>query len=152
MSNIRHQGAVQRRVSLALPAASMLAVLVLAGCGQAPEVDPELTATLIQPVARVELQLAKEEPGRRTGEQIYQSICTGCHAAAVLGAPGTGDTAAWAPRLESGFEALVASVINGKGAMPPRGGGADLTDVEVQRATAYLANQAGASFTEPPVE
>lgn len=36
--------------------------------------------------------------------------------------------------------------------MPPRGGASDLTDTEVSRAVAYLANLAGASFTEPPVE
>jgi len=36
--------------------------------------------------------------------------------------------------------------------MPPRGGGSDLTDTEVKRAVAYLANTAGANYTEPPVE
>ena len=34
----------------------------------------------------------------------------------------------------------------------PRGGGSDLTDTEVSRAVAYLANLAGAGYTEPPVE
>ena len=51
-----------------------------------------------------------------------------------------------------GQDALTASAIAGKGAMPPRGGGADLTDTEVKRAVAYLVNLAGAKFTEPPVE
>ena len=33
--------------------------------------------------------------------------------------------------------------------MPPRGGNPELTDIEVARAVAYLANQSGAKFTEP---
>ena len=67
-------------------------------------------------------------------------------------APKTGDAGAWAPRLALGHDALTASAIAGKNAMPPRGGAADLTDTEVKRAVAYLANLAGANFTEPPVE
>lgn len=152
MSNSRLKGAAGRHTRFATPIACVLVALVVVGCGKSSEVDPELTATLIQPVARVELRMVKEEPGKRTGEQIYKNVCTSCHAAGVLGAPATGDAAAWAPRLELGFDALVASVTNGKGAMPAKGGGADLTDTEIQRAVAYLANGAGGSFTEPPVE
>jgi cytochrome c5 len=79
-------------------------------------------------------------------------VCTVCHATGTLGSPKTGDSATWAPRIATGFDALVQSVINGKGNMPPRAGASDLTDTEVQRAVAYLANQAGASFVEPPPE
>jgi cytochrome c5 len=39
----------------------------------------------------------------------------------VAGAPKAFDAAAWAPRLATGMDALVASVTNGKNAMPPRG-------------------------------
>jgi len=35
--------------------------------------------------------------------------------------------------------------------MPPRGGNADLTDAEVQRAVAFMVNKAGASWKEAPV-
>src|SRR4051794_21738463 len=34
--------------------------------------------------------------------------------------------------------------------MPPKGGNPDLTDDEVHRAVVYLANQAGATWKEPP--
>lgn len=152
MSNSRLTGAAGRHTRFAPPAACVLAALVLVACGKGTEVDPELTASLIQPVSRVELKMVKEEPGKRTGEQIYKNVCTSCHAAGVLGAPATGDAAAWAPRLALGFDTLVASVTHGKGAMPAKGGGSDLTDVELQRAVAYLANSAGGGFTEPPVE
>ena len=138
-----------RSLRLAVPLVAIAAVL--AGCGKTQTPDHELTQTLIQPVARVELKMVKVAPGSRTGEQIYKSICTSCHAAGVLGAPKTGDAGAWAPRLAQGLDTLTKHAIEGINAMPPRGGGADLTDTEVKRATVYLANTAGGKFTEPPV-
>jgi cytochrome c5 len=145
--------ALDRRSSpLVVPVVAILAALQLAGCGKKQEVDPETTATLIQPVARLELKVAKVAPGSRTGEQIYQSICTSCHGGGVMGAPKTGDAAAWGPRIAQGFDTLTKHATEGIRSMPPRGGGADLTDTEVRRAVAYLANSAGAKFPEPPVE
>ena len=47
--------------------------------------------------------------------------------------------------------ALMNSAINGFNAMPKRGGNPDLTDAELERAIAYMANSAGGKFTEPPV-
>ncbi len=152
MSRTRVQLAARRQSRFALPVIGALAVAVVAGCGKAPEVDYEVTASLIQPVARVEIQRVTVAAGNRTGEQIYQALCTSCHAAGLLAAPKTGDAADWADRMAQGFEANVASVINGKGAMPARGGGTDLTDTEVERAVAYLMNTAGGNFTEPPLE
>ena len=140
-----------RPARLAMPVA-LVAAALLAGCGDQSKIDPETTATLIQPVARVEIQAVKVTPGTRTGEQIYKSICAACHDAGALGAPKSGDAAAWGPRLALGHDGLTASAIAGKNAMPPRGGGSDLTDTEVKRAVAYLANLAGAGYTEPPVE
>ncbi|CAM5293576.1 MULTISPECIES: c-type cytochrome [unclassified Thauera] len=148
MSNQRNQ----RPVRLAMPVVAMVAAALLAGCGKQSSVDPELTATLIQPVARVEIQAVTITPGTRTGEQIYKSICAACHDSGAVGAPKTGDAAGWSARLGLGFEGLTASAIAGKGAMPARGGGSDLTDTEVARAVAYLANTVGAGYTEPPVE
>jgi hypothetical protein len=34
--------------------------------------------------------------------------------------------------------------------MPPRGGDASLTDLELERALVSMANRSGASFKEPP--
>ena len=140
-----------RPARLAMPVA-LVAAALLAGCGDSGKVDEELRATLIQPVARVEIQAVTITPGTRTGEQIYKSICAAYHDAGAVGAPKTGDAAAWGPRLALGHDGLTASAIAGKNAMPPRGGGSDLTDTEVKRAVAYLANLAGAGYTEPPVE
>ena len=152
MSKTRVLHAAQRHPRVTLGVVGALAAAIVAGCGKAPEVDHELTATLIQPVARVQIERVQVEAGNRTGAEIYQALCTSCHAAGLLGAPKTGDAEGWAARIAEGFEANVASVINGLGAMPPRGGGSDLTDTEVERAVAYLLNTAGGDFTEPPVE
>ncbi|MDR3214320.1 MAG: c-type cytochrome [Azoarcus sp.] len=135
--------------SLAFAAAAVL----LAGCGQKSTVDPEESASLTSPVARFEfLSTPKVPPGNRTGEEVYKGICTTCHATGTLGAPTTGDAAAWAPRIATGYDTLVQSVIGGKGNMTPRAGSVDLTDTEIRRGVAWLANQAGAHFTEPPLE
>ena len=67
-------------------------------------------------------------------------ICSGCHIAGVAGAPKIGDKAAWDKRAAVGVDAMVQTVITGKGAMPPRGGSA-LTDEEMPAAISYLMSK-----------
>ena len=73
------------------------------------------------------------------GEAVYNKACVNCHAAGVAGAPKTGDAAAWAPRLEQGMDALVATANAGKGAMPPKGLCADCTDADLKAAIEFMA-------------
>jgi cytochrome c5 len=98
----------------------------------------------IQPVARVEMQKAVVIPdGKpRDGATIYNLICKACHEAGLAGAPKTGDRTAWAPRIATGSAALLKSAINGKNAMPPRGGAADLSDAELKAAVGFLVGKA----------
>jgi cytochrome c5 len=111
---------------------------------------PEAVAARIQPVGRVEFGAAPGPAGAaRTGEEIVKSACAACHDTGAAGAPKTGDKAAWAPRIKTGLNGLLADAIKGKGAMPPRGGLPDLTDQELARAVIFMANQSGASFKEP---
>ena len=77
-------------------------------------------------------------PAQRSGEQVVQAQCHKCHEAGVGGAPRIGDTAAWAPRLSHGLDALVRSAINGHGGMPARGGMINLTDDELRSAIRYM--------------
>ena len=70
---------------------------------------------------------------------LYAQICQACHAAAVAGAPKLGDKAAWAPRVAQGIDAMTATVIKGKGAMPPRGG-SSATDAELKAVVTYMAS------------
>ena len=72
------------------------------------------------------------------GEAIYKQYCFACHLTGVAEAPKTGDTEAWASRAATGFDALFASVINGKGAMPARSGFPHLSDDELKAGIRYL--------------
>ena len=76
------------------------------------------------------------------GEALYKQACTACHVAGVAGAPKSGDKAAWAPRIKLGIDALTASVIKGKGAMPARGAAAAASDAEIRAAVEYMVSQA----------
>jgi cytochrome c5 len=76
------------------------------------------------------------------GEALYKQACTVCHAAGVAGAPKTGDKAAWASRIGQGVDALTATVIKGKGAMPPKGGAMAASDAEIKAAVQYLIDRA----------
>ena len=79
------------------------------------------------------------------GEKIYQSACFACHLSGVAEAPKLDDPAAWEPRLEQGMAGLLQSVIDGKGAMPPKGGFAHLTDDDVRNAIGFMLDKAGVS-------
>ena len=75
------------------------------------------------------------------GKKLYDTACMACHAAGVAGAPKLGDKAAWAPRVPAGVDALTATVIKGKGAMPPRGAAAGATDADIRAAVEYMVAQ-----------
>jgi cytochrome c5 len=76
----------------------------------------------------------------RTGKEIVETHCVKCHGTGVGGAPKIGDRAAWTPRVKEGLDVVVRSAIHGHGAMPPRGGMADLTDAEIRSAIIYMFN------------
>jgi cytochrome c5 len=72
------------------------------------------------------------------GKAVYDKTCVACHAAGVANAPKLGDKAAWAPRIATGKDAMFASVISGKGAMPPKAGAPDLKDDEIKAAIDFM--------------
>lgn len=74
------------------------------------------------------------------GEKLYKQACAACHVAGVAGAPKFADKAAWAPRIATGMDALVASVIAGKGIMPAKGGAAGASDADLRAATQYMVD------------
>lgn len=99
----------------------------------------------IQPVAKVELAKAaavKADSKPRDGAAVYNAVCMACHASGAAGAPKAGDKAAWAPRIATGSAALIKSAINGKNAMPAKGGNPDLSDAEVKAAVEHLVGLA----------
>lgn len=72
------------------------------------------------------------------GKAVYDKTCVACHASGVANAPKLGDKAAWAPRLATGKDALLTSVLKGKGAMPPKAGAAGLKDDEIAAAVEFM--------------
>jgi cytochrome c5 len=72
------------------------------------------------------------------GKVVYEKTCAMCHAAGVANAPKLGDKAAWGPRVGAGKAAMIASVTNGKGAMPAKGGNAALTADEIGAAVDFM--------------
>lgn len=135
--------------------AVLLAYLVVTGSktvgGDQTALDATAVAARIKPVASVTVA----EPGggapkaARTGEQIVQQYCAACHMTGAAGAPKIGDKAAWAKRIATGLDQLIKVATAGKGAMPPRGGAADLSDQEFTGAIVYMANQSGGKLKEP---
>ena len=128
--------------------AVVLSVLIwplsMVGKGDTTLMSSDDAELRILPVARVEIKNEGEKiAGQvRDGETIYNTVCTTCHAAGLAGAPKTGDKAAWAPRMAAGFDAMFKNARNGKGAMPAKGGAADLTDAELKAAVEYLVGKA----------
>ena len=102
----------------------------------------------IQPVGSIEIKDVSNPGVLKTGDQVFQAQCAACHANGAAGAPKFGDEAAWAPRIKTGYDALLNSALKGKNAMTAQGGG-DFNDVEIGRAVVYMANKGGAKFDEP---
>jgi cytochrome c5 len=138
-------GLVYYVVSDNKPAGSTVAESHALGGVSAQDLDKGV-AERIRKVGMVEIRDANRP--LKSGEEVFKGQCTTCHAAGVAGAPKLGDAAAWAPRIASGFDALVNSALKGKNAMPPQAGG-DFDDTEIARGVAYMANAAGAKFAEP---
>jgi cytochrome c5 len=112
-------------------------------------VDPNAPATPAAPAAPAAATVAVAAPAASAkggsaadGKATYDKVCFACHAAGVAGAPKFGDKAAWAPRLAQGKDALHASALKGKGAMPPKGGNPGLSDADVMAAVDYMAGAA----------
>jgi cytochrome c5 len=93
------------------------------------------------PVAAAAPAAAAAAPagGKADGKKVYDTTCAVCHAAGVAGAPKFGDKAAWVARLKPGVDALYASALKGKAAMPAKGGNASLADADVKAAVDYMA-------------
>ncbi|WP_263770846.1 c-type cytochrome [Propionivibrio soli] len=118
--------------------------LSMIGKGDPSSASGDEAELRIQPVARVEMKKAApaSDGKARDAASIYNGVCVACHGTGAAGAPKTGDKAAWAPRIAQGMETLLKNATNGKGAMPPKGGAADLSDAELKSVVDYLVSQA----------
>jgi cytochrome c5 len=137
--------------------APFVVVYLLVHTNTAPVAEPVHADTAkveerIKPVANVEVGEAGEVAtagATKSGEEIVKSSCAACHASGAMGAPKIGDKAAWGPRIAEGYETLVHHAITGLRMMPPKGGNPALSDEEIGKAVAFMADEAGAKFVPP---
>jgi cytochrome c5 len=130
----------------AMPAAPPAPVAAAAGAPAAAAAPAAAPVAAAAPVvaaapAAAPTPAAAIKVAANNGEALYKQVCSACHAAAVAGSPKFGDKAAWAPRIKTGIDALTASVIKGKGAMPPKGGSA-ASEAEIRATVEYMVSAA----------
>lgn len=115
-----------------------------------PSMAPDAVAKRLKPVGDLAFAETSGEAvqGPKSGEDIYKSVCSACHASGAAGSPKFGDKDKWAPFIKKGQKMLVDTAIKGIGAMPARGGSAGLSDLELERAVVYMANGSGGEFKE----
>jgi cytochrome c5 len=141
-------------LSFVVPILLIIALVNYVASGNRPAAGTDTLANAdaiaqrISPVARVVLKDPGDVAAMKNGEQVYAAQCSACHTSGAAGAPKLGDESAWAPRLKTGYEALLNSALKGKGAMAAQGGG-DHSDYEIARAVVYMANKGGGKLEEP---
>lgn len=74
----------------------------------------------------------------RSGEEIFNSTCTGCHSTGAAGAPKLGDKGAWGPRIAKGKDTLHKHALAGFNAMPPKGMCMNCSDDEIIATVDYM--------------
>ncbi len=84
----------------------------------------------------------------RSGEEVYTTVCQACHSTGAAGAPKIDDKAAWEPRVATGFDAMMKIAVDGKGAMPARGG-QNVPDAELKASILYMTTKAGFNMDIP---
>ncbi len=114
--------------------------------GVTPQALERGVAERLRKVGDVEIRDANRP--LKSGEEVFKAQCAACHISGAAGAPKLGDAGAWAPRVRTGYEALLTSALKGKGAMGAQGGG-DFDDIEIGRAVVHLTNGSGAKFPVP---
>ena len=79
----------------------------------------------------------------RTGKEVYDSACFGCHASGVLEAPKLGNKPDWEDREKQGFDVLLSHAIKGFKNMPAKGGNPTIKDSEIENAVKYMLSNSG---------
>jgi cytochrome c5 len=114
-----------------------------------PQQAAKVVENNIKPFARLEAVDANAPKVEKSGQEVYDSVCSACHGSGALGAPKYQNKGDWGARIAQGLDTLTKHALEGFKQMPGRGGNPDLSDTEVTRAIVYMANSAGAKFKEP---
>ena len=142
----------------------IVANVVTSGSGEkmASKVEQDAIKERLAPIANVNVAgaSASAEAGaapaaQKSGKDIVAASCNACHGTGAAGAPKIGDKAAWQARFDAGMDSMMNNAINGKGAMPARGGNPSLTDDDIQAAVISMLQDTGfevASADAAPAE
>lgn len=130
---------------------ALVIALALAACGKKEEAQ---TATPAQPAAEASKSVETAKPDEHAaddehhakGEKVYKTTCVMCHQTGASGAPLFGNKDEWGPRIAQGLPTLYDHALKGftgkKGAMPPRGANASLSDDDVKAGVDYMVSKA----------
>ena len=143
-------------VTLMLLAVIMVAIVVIYNATvsviQTPEGKIEgLRASVVERIKPIgEINVAGSSTTKpivvkedRSGEVVFNAVCTACHSTGAAGAPVVGKNEQWTARLAKGIEGLFDSAKNGINAMPPKGTCADCSDNELKAAVQYMVDKSG---------
>jgi cytochrome c5 len=121
----------------------------LAPVGQEAVAGKDNTAMAIKADAGAANQAGSASGGAalpKSGEEVFQQVCTACHGPGIAGAPKAGDKAAWGPRIAKGKDTLYDHALKGfqgsSGVMPAKGGRADLPDDLIKQGVDYMVGMA----------
>jgi cytochrome c len=74
------------------------------------------------------------------GKKVYDASCAVCHGNDSMGAPDIGNKEAWDKVMKQGMDTVMKNAIEGKNAMPPRGG-TSLSDDKIKAAIEYMLSK-----------
>lgn len=115
----------------------------------APQQQAQAPAAQAKPQQPQQQQQPEQQPAaggqqqaavNPAGEKLYKTTCFACHGTGVANAPKVGDKAAWAPYIATGMDTMLKVAIQGKGAMPPKGGAMSASDDDIRAAIEYMVN------------
>lgn len=120
-----------------------VAAMTFAGSAMAADMSDEAIAERIKPVGSVYLEgdapaTVAVATGPRSGDTVYNTFCSACHGAGVMGAPKIGNAGDWAPRIAQGKDVMTDHAINGFNAMPAKGSCMDCSDDEIIAAIDHM--------------
>lgn len=81
-------------------------------------------------------------PSDASLKALYIQSCYGCHSSGAAGAPRSGNTEQWAPRMQKGLDTLLVNTKNGLNSMPPRGMCMNCSDDDYRALILFLSGEA----------
>lgn len=104
---------------------------------------PSLSGIVLSIIFLLNFNLAHS--ATKTGKEVYDIGCAGCHASGVLGAPKFGNKTDWATREKQGIKTLNDHALKGFKNMPAKGGNPAFKNEEVEAAVTYMLSKSGFS-------